>query len=309
MNNMEVMNNGLKEIKKFSIMVGKTIVRFSHRGVEVPSRYTFSLVNDTRMQRVFRYSGSRARMVITGIFLFFILAVLAAMLIGLTPLRTLLPGYLKRSQRVELIEMTLKLDSLSRLAAINNLYLENMVSAFNEDVDLDSVINVSNDTTSLLHLPVDSLLSASAREIDFVRKYEQRERFNVSVLSPVAAEGMIFYPPVTGNQLARTQDPSGRLTYQLSPSTPVSATYKGTVVDSYYTPGSGHTIVIQHPNNFLSRYTGLSMPMVEQGTKVNTGTRLGMSGMGQNRAPVTFEMWYNGSQLDPTQYIDSKKTL
>ncbi len=304
---MEMMNNGLQEIKKFSIRVGKTLVRFSQRGIEVPSRYTISVVNDTKMKRLVKFSGSRVHMLIAGIFLFFIITIVGALLIGMTPLRTLLPGYLKRSQRAELIEMALRLDSIGRLAAINNLYLENMVDVFNEDVDLDSVMASYNDTTALLQLPVDSLLTASNREREFVRKHEQRERFNVSVLSPVAAEGMIFFPPISGNQLARTQDPNGRLTYQLSPSTPVSATYKGTVVDSYYTPGAGHTIVIQHPNNFISRYTGIASPMVSQGSKVNTGTRIGLSGLGQNRVPVTFEMWYNGSQLDPTNYIDSKK--
>ena len=200
--------------------------------------------------------------------------------------------------------MTLRLDSLARLAAINNLYLDNMVAVLNEEVDLDSMMTSYSDSVALLALPVDSLLTASARERDFVRKYEQRERFNVSVLSPVAAEGMIFYPPVGGAHIAKATEPSGRVSYQLPPSTPVSATYKGTVIDTYYKPGSGHTIVIQHPNNFISRYSGLSAPMVEQGSKVNTGSRLGTSGVGQNRPPVTFEMWYNGSQLDPSPYID-----
>lgn len=302
-----MMNNSLREIKKISIRVGKTLVRFSTRGVHVPNRYTITVSNDVKMKRLFRFSGSRTQMLIVGFFMFFLVTIVGALLIGMTPLRTLLPGYLKRSQRADLVEMALRLDSIGRLAAINSLYLENVVNVFNDDVNLDSVIASYNDSTSLLQLPVDSLLTASSREREFVRKYEQRERFNVSVLSPVAAEGMIFFPPVSSNQLARSQDPSGRLTYQLSPSTPISTTYKGTVVDSYYTPGSGHTIVIQHPNNFISRYTGIASPMVAQGSKVNTGSRIGLSGIGQNRQPVTFELWYNGSQLDPSNYIDSKK--
>lgn len=298
------MNDSLNSIKKFSIKVGKTLVRFSHRGISVPSRYTLSLVNDTRMSRVFRVTGSRSRLIIGGVVLFFLTTIAGAALISVTPLKTLLPGYLKRSQRTELIEMTLKLDSLSRLAAINNMYIDNMVAVISEKIDLDSMMASYGDSTALLTLPIDSLLTASARERDFVRKYEQRERFNVSVLSPVAAEGMIFYPPVAGIHISKSSDPSGSITYRLPPSTPVSATYKGTVIDSYYKPGSGYTIVIQHPNNFISRYSGLSAPMVEQGAKVNTGSRLGTSAVGNNRPPVIFEMWYNGSQLDPSPYID-----
>lgn len=301
------MNNGLEEIKRFTLRVGKTLVHFSRRGVKVRPRYRLQLINDSRMSMIWSFSGSRSRLLLAAIVLFFVVTIAGAALIGVTPLRTLLPGYLKRSQRYEMFEMSTRLDSLSRLAAVNNMYLDNMVAIINDEVDLDSIQRAYNDSINRLQLPVDSLLTTSSAEREFVRRYEQRERFNVSVLSPVAAEGMVFYPPVTSTA-AQSSESSGRITYQLPPSSPVSAIYRGTVIDSYYVPGQGYSMVIQHPHDFISRYTGIATPMAERGAKVNTGSRIGLSSSlrDNDRPPVTFEMWYNGSQLNPSGYINAQ---
>lgn len=299
-----MINNGIEGIKRFTLKVGKTLVHFSHKGIRVKPRYRLQLVDDSRMSTIWSFKGSRQRMLLAGLVLFLAVTFVGAALISSTPLRTLLPGYLKRSQRSEMTEMSTRVDSLTHLAAVNNMYLDNMVAILNDEIDIDSIQRQYNDSINRLQLPVDSLLGTSNAEREFVRRYEQRERFNVSVLSPVAAEGMVFYDPVK-NVIAKSQEPSGRINYQLGASSPVSAIYRGTVIDTYYTPGQGYTIVVQHPNNFISRYSGVAEPMVGRGDKINAGTRLGLSSSGNERErnPISIEMWYNGSQLDPSTYI------
>lgn len=303
--NMEAISDIPRRIRRFTLRVGKTLVHFSHRGINIPARYRLQLIDENRMTTLWSFSGPRRRLLIFAIVLFFIITIAGAAILGVTPLRTLLPGYLKRSQRYEMTEMSAQVDSLSRIAAVNNMYLDNMVAILNDEVDLDSINRAYTDSVNRLQLPVDSLLTTSGTEREFVRRFEQRERFNVSVLSPVAADGMVFYPPVT-SPVGKAKDPSGRISYQLTPGSPVSAIYRGTVIDSYYVPGQGYTIIVQHPHDFLSRYTGLSTALVERGDKVNAGTRIGLSSTitANDRPPVTFEMWYNGSRLDPSGYID-----
>lgn len=302
---MEVMNDSLKTLKKFSIKVGRTLVKFSRRGIRVRARYRLQFINDSYMKTLWSISGSKRQMTLLAIAAFFVISIGGAAILGVTPLRTLLPGYLKRSQRSEMTDMSQRLDSLGHIAAVNNLYLDNMVAILNDEIDVDSLQRAYNDSINRLQLPVDSLLATSDAEKEFVRRHEQRERFNVSVLTPVAAEGMIFYNPVV-QSLAQSVDNSGRITYQLPASSPVSAVYRGTVIDRYYEPGQGYVITIQHPHDFITRYTGIAEPMVQPGVKVNTGTRIGLSADGHEspRQPVTLDMWYNGSQIDPSSYIE-----
>jgi murein DD-endopeptidase MepM/ murein hydrolase activator NlpD len=60
--------------------------------------------------------------------------------------------------------------------------------------------------------------------------------------------------------------------------------------------------VIQHPNEFISIYSGLSEIFVSNGDKINTGTRIGIAEAG--KFELKFELWHNGTALDPRQYIN-----
>lgn len=301
---MDMMNNSLQGIKRFSMKVGKTLVHFSRRGIRIHPHYRLQLIDDTRMSTVWSIHGRRSRLILLAVILFFIITFVGAALIGVTPLRTILPGYLKRSQRSDVMLMHTRLDSLSSIAAVNNMYLDNMVAILTDDINIDSITAAYNDSLSRLQLPVDSLLTSSDAEREFVRRYEQDERFNVSVLSPVAADGMVFYPPV--NAPVRTSaEASGRLSLYLRAESPVSAIYRGTVIDAHYEPGTGHIIVIQHPHDFISVYRGMSNIMVETGSKVNTGSRIGLSTADSEQHPLLFDMWFNGSRINPTPYFNN----
>ena len=291
------------------IKVGDSRVKMDSEGhLRVrPRRYRLMLLNEATMRPRISFSTGRGRLIVWTVVAAVVLAVIGALLLGATPLKRILPGYLKRAQRSELYLMSETIDSIRQESAINRAYIDNIAAVFSADVDLDSVRRASEQALATQVTPLDSLLSTSQEEIDFVRRYEQRERFNASVLSPIAAEGMIFYPPVAASPMAESVDGTGRVTLQLPASTPVSAMYRGTVVDSYYTPSQGYTLVIQHPNEFITRYSGLATKLVDRGEKVKTGERIGLTTPStQNssqRLPVTLEMWHNGTQLNPKQYV------
>lgn len=287
---------------------GVKVQQHPSKGLRVrPRRYRLMLVDENHMRPRLNIKTSRFGLSVSIIAVVIIVAVAGAAILGVTPLRSILPGYLKRGQRSDMLELSERFDSLSRQAAVNRAYIDNIADVFSADIDIDSVRRVTEATLAVTPLPLDSLLTTSEAEREFVRHYEQRERFNVSVLSPIAAEGMAFYPPVNAKPFVESIDATGRVTMQLPGSSPVSAMYRGTVVDAYYTPTQGYTVVVQHPNEFISRYSGMAMKMVERGQKVKTGERLGLSAPSATddakRLPVTIEMWYNGAQLNPKSYV------
>lgn len=265
------------------------------------------LYDEGRMRPKWSIVTTRTRLVVTVVVTALIIAIAGALLLGVTPLRSVLPGYLKRGQRSEMYQMADRIDSLSQRSAINRAYIDNIAKVITAEVDIDSVSTATEQALTAVPLPLDSLLTTSELEREFVRHYEERERFNASILSPIAAEGMVFYPPVNMAPLAESTDATGRVTMQMPGSSPVSSMYRGTIVDSYYTPSRGFTIVVQHPNEFISRYSGLASTMVERGQKVKTGERIGLSTPSateeSKRLPVTIELWYNGSQINPKSYI------
>lgn len=78
---------------------------------------------------------------------------------------------------------------------------------------------------------------------------------------------------------------------------PVVAVREGTVILSVWTPGEGVLVQIQHADNLVSIYRNLSESGRSVGTRVKAGEIIGTAG------PLTFELWYNGTAIDPVNYI------
>ena len=196
----------------------------------------------------------------------------------------------------------MRIDSLSTNVNINNAYLSNLINILKNDIDTTSSANSLNSDT-IKHIPIDSIINTSLIERQFIQQFEDQEKFNLSVLAPIAAEGMMFYTPIYG---ASIKDNTSPLSIELITPTnsPISTIYNGTIIDSYYLPNVGNIIIIQHPNDFISKYSGINETFVLKGDKVTTGQRIGISHQSnKDKQPFTFELWHKGSQLNPLDYI------
>ena len=85
----------------------------------------------------------------------------------------------------------------------------------------------------------------------------------------------------------------------------VSAIADGVVVLSEWTPESGHGVVIQHKDNYLSVYRNLSGVLLSKGERVQGAQAIGYAG-GDKEAELSmleFELWREGKAVNPELYI------
>lgn len=263
--------------------------------------YDISVTNTASQQQVFGMRGRRWGLLTCAVGLFLAIGGLWLILFIYTPMRNILPVKMQSDLRNEYVQLNHRLGDVADAARINQQYLDNVWAILRDSVPPQEV--TLDQASELEIVPLDSLLESSARERSFVARFENAERFNVSVLSPLAAEGMTFYPPVMGVATEEKVNDSGIPYIQATPakSSPISAVYRGTVLNTYFTTGKGITVVIQHPNDFVSEYSGLADCFVSRGDKVVAGTRIGIAQ--ENRYPFLFELWHNGSPLSPRDYI------
>ncbi len=204
-----------------------------------------------------------------------------------------------------LIELTARLDSLQTKADINDRYFNNI----REVLDTERAPGDSAQAGVLLKsLPVDSLMSGSPAERRFVASMGEREKYNLQVLSPVAADGMIFCNPVEGGIVAEESAGSFLLRMIVPLGTGVCSVADGIVVDSYNAGSSDrYTIIIQHPNGFVSRYTDVATPLVDNGATVFAGQAISAPTNSRNLpkygAKIGVELWHDGTPLYPADYI------
>lgn len=263
------------------------------------------LIDENRMHRIFNRRTTVTRFIITMLILVLFAGFAGVFIIVNTPLRRVLPGYLYSNERMDVINNTQRLDSLSGEVSLRNKYVDNILAILNNDVD--TVIPEVTDTLSRI-IPIDSIITTSELERDYVTQYEYNQRFNLSVLSPLAATGFTFVNPMQGAEARFPEEgeDARRMTFDMPRIQPVSSIYRGTVLDVYNTLDHGFTVIVQHPNDFISRYSGLTEVMTKRGEAVLPGSRLGL--IERDKAEKsglmpTFELWYKGAAVNPREYI------
>lgn len=268
-------------------------------------RVRIVLIDENRLHRLFN-----RRMTLWRFIVAFAVGVCVTGFIGIlvivgTPLRSFLPGYLYSYERDGMMTTAQRLDSLSSEVSTRNMYVDNLISILNNDID--TVIPLVVDSVPRL-IPIDSIITTSEIERDYVKQYEANQRFNISVLTPLAAQGITFVNPMQGAEARFPEEgeDARKITFDMLRLQPVSAVYRGTVLDVYNTLDAGFTVIVQHPNDFISRYSGLTEVMVKRGENVMPGSRLGLierDKAQQNNINSTFELWNKGAAVNPREYI------
>ena len=257
------------------------------------------------MHRIVNKRATLTRFIVYFLILSCIAGFIGIIIIVNTPLRAFLPGYLYSYERDDMMNTAQRLDSMSNEVSVRNAYIDNILAILNNEVD--TVIPEVNDSTIRI-IPIDSIINTSELERDYVKQYEAAQRFNVSVLTPLAAQGFTFVNPMQGAEARFPEEgeDARRITFDMPRLQPVSSIYRGTVLDVYNTMDGGFTVIIQHPNDFISRYSGLTEVMARRGDTVVPGTRIGLverDKAQQLGLTPSFELWYKGAAVNAREYI------
>lgn len=288
-----------KWIKALPGSVSGTFGKDSETEFSNPRRYRLDFIAENTFNRVWTIRFSRARLIIVSMTVVASIAALMFVIVFFSPVRKLLPGRLEGDLRSRYVDMAMRLDSLEQHSLANDRYMTNLRSILSGEID--SVPAEPAVRKDQIKSNADSLLSPSEAERRFVQLYEASDRFNLSVLTPIAAEGMAFYSPVP-EALAEpiTNDNATSVSFTQADVLPVSATYRGTVVSVYNDAAGLKTVIVQHPNDFISVYSGLSECFTAPGARILAGERIGHSGRGNT---FSFELWHSGSATDPSDYV------
>ncbi len=288
-----------KSIKGLAGSTFGLIRRSSKTEFSNPRRYRLDFIAENTFNRVWTLRFSRMRVLVVSVLFVAAVAALMFVIVFFSPVRKLLPGRLEGDLRSRYVDMAMRLDSLEQRSMANDRYMTNLRNIMSGEAvdDAAATGNLSDNSKA----NIDSLLAPSDAERQFVQLFEASDRFNLSVLTPIAAEGMAFYSPVP-DVLVEPQSGEGNTSVNFTQDDllPVSSAYRGTVVSVYSNASGLKTVIIQHPNDVISIYSGLSECFTAPGARLLAGERIGHSGKGNT---FSFELWHSGSATDPTDYI------
>jgi len=281
---------------------GKT--KYIHK---LKSKYRLSVYNDQTFEEVWFMRLSRLNVISVVGGLSILLITIVTVLIAFTPIREFIPGYPDGNTRRYIVQNALKTDSLERELQQWKIYLANLHTILRGERP--------NNMESLPDTSVrykDISFSRSVEDSLLRMQIETEELYNLSVVDIKRGSDKLtkfhFFPPVKGVVTNSFNAQQGHLGVDVvaPPNEVIVAIADGTVTISSWTLETGYVIQIQHDSNLLSVYKHNSKLLKRAGSQVKAGEAIaiiGNSGELTTGPHLHFELWHNGTPINPEQYI------
>jgi len=274
---------------------------------KLKNRYRLIIYNDTSFQTVWSTRLTRINVfLVFGLGSFFLIAV-TVMIIALTPVKELIPGYPSGNVRELMVKNAIMVDSLETQLALRDNYFKTINTLLNGGVPADHVSDV--DTTfkpAELNMQTynhDSIFEQNLLEEQLDLSIGKEENNSTSLAN------IHFFRPLKGMVTDGFNENINHFAVDIVglPNSRISAVLDGTVIFAGWTVDTGYVIYIQHKNNLISAYKHNSELLKKVGDVVKAGEAIAFMG---NTGELTtgphlhFELWYNGMPLNPQEYID-----
>lgn len=273
--------------------------------VYLRERNKLSLRNVRTGQEIWHVFVSRINMVLAVVALLLVVFVAVLTTVAYTPVLDLIPGYPGSRSREALIANIMKLDSLSAEVSRWEAYHANFARILDGQVPV-----AENDTTR--RQGVKGTVSARVG-LDSVLREEMTAEgspYRLADGSTVRTRAEVTFemlPPVKGMITKPFSPKTGVYGVEIAPAPNqvVLAVLDGTVILNSWNPETGNIVVIQHGGNMVSVYKQVAKVMKSTGEHIRAGEPVAVTGaLTDNKIPhITFELWYNGTAVDPENYI------
>ncbi len=278
--------------------------------------YRLVIMNNETFEEIGSYRLSLLNVYIALSTIVVVVALGVVSLIAFTPLRKYIPGYGDVNQNQELYELVREMEALERDMNVHRNYADNMRRVLVGDVETEEDVTKVNIDSSEQQIEINAVVPSEIdeqlrREVELqeVGAIAQSGRTTNLALSGVPLEQMFFTAPVNGEISAGYMpDKKHHGVDILAPkNTAIKAVMDGYVFLSDWTLETGNTVGIQHANNVISFYKHNSVLLKKAGSYVRAGEAvaiIGNTGTLSDGPHLHFELWYRGSSVDPTEYIN-----
>lgn len=276
-------------------------------------RHKYRLVvmnNETYEERLsFRLSRLNVFLLLVSVSIFML--TLTTFIIAFTPIREYIPGYMDVNIPGQLYRLEQRADSLEKSLATKDLYLQNIRNIIEGREIIDSI-----SPTIRSDVNYDSITIGSSVEDSVLRaQYDAQTEYNLFFYETdylyegkLKISDLVFFTPVNGIIINKYNlaDKHYGVDIATNEESIVKSVLDGTVIFADWTTETGYTIGIQHARNFISIYKHNSTLLKGTGSHVKAGDPIAVSGDSGELTSgphLHFELWHNGTPVDPEEYL------
>jgi len=272
------------------------------------NRYRLVVLNDDTFEERIAFRLTPLRVLVSIASTIIVLIILVISLVAFTPLREYIPGYGDVGEKRKLMELSARADSIEESMKAKDWFIQNLqnVLAGNTEGKPEKPQKDTNINYARLNVRPSKNDSLLRYEIEAADKYSLALTDKSKALNSISS--FVFFSPVKGiisSSFSLREEHFG-VDIAAKENEFIKATLDGTVVFAGFTNADGYVIQLQHNNNLMSVYKHNSELMVRVGDYVKAGKPIaiiGNTGETSNGPHLHFELWYNGSPINPQDYI------
>lgn len=274
------------------------------------NKYLLIIRNEENFAEKTTFSFNYARLFILIAIIGIFLLALAVYLVTIALEQWLDPRHAQMVANRQMVELSMKIDSLEQAVKNKNVYIENVRKIIaGEEIEQpdDQTTESATQSTGLSETlqPIDSQFRASFENSELSditampitvssSVYELRELYLFNPLDGIVTEG--FNPKIDhyGVDIVAKENE------------PVRSVADGVVIMSSWTLDGGYILAIQHAGNLISVYKHNSELFKNVGNFVASGevvATIGNTGELTSGPHLHLELWHNGNPVNPQEYI------
>ncbi|MDZ4665329.1 MAG: M23 family metallopeptidase [Bacteroidota bacterium] len=279
---------------------------FKHARHWLNTAYRLVILNDETFGEKFSIKLSPLSLIIAVSAITIVMTTLVISLISLTSLREYIPGYGNVYDRRKLLKITQRADSIEQTLDAKEEYINNLINVFNEKEEpnpLKPKKDSLKDYSKINNEP-------SKNDLEFRKEIEESKgnQATVAYTKTKTLNDLVFYSPVKGlvTTSYNIQEDHFGVDVVTKPDESIKAPLDGTIIYTGFTVEDGYIIHIQHGNNLMSVFKHNSHLNKRTGERVKTGeviSSVGNTGINSKGPHMHFELWYNGTPVNPEEFV------
>lgn len=272
-------------------------------------KHTLIILNEESQEEQFSFRLNRMNVLVVLALLTFFTITCTTLTLLYTPLHDyILPSekHVGVMDKEEILKLTNQIEVLENRSKANDLYIKNLRIILAGEVPIPEIDTTQNPITSVDLSKVD--LAPTEDDLELRKEVEQEEIFSVAGSQDNQESGSLLFTPLKGIMTSGYSTEENHLAIDIAAQQgeAIKSVASGTVIFTDWTPETGYVAVIQHQQGMISVYKHALTVYKKMGDVVKKGeviAAVGNTGELTTGPHLHFELWIDGTPVDPQQYI------
>lgn len=272
-------------------------------------KHTLIILNEESQEEQFSFRLNRMNVLVVLALLTFFTIACTTLTLLYTPLHDyILPSekHVGVMDKEEILKLTNQIEVLENRSKANDLYIKNLRIILAGEVPIPEIDTTQNPITSVDLSKVD--LAPTEDDLELRKEVEQEEIFSVAGTQDNQESGSLLFTPLKGIMTSGYSTEENHLAIDIAAQQgeAIKSVASGTVIFTDWTPETGYVAVIQHQQGMISVYKHALTVYKKMGDVVKKGeviAAVGNTGELTTGPHLHFELWIDGTPVDPQQYI------